>query len=254
MTLVVLASVVASACRESEKHGDRDSSVPSLDASLDARSSDGSIDIFDSSIDGPIDGSSLDAIGDAASEDGSTEANHTLHIDLSDFLASPGGNWNVIPAAMMNSAIENLVDFDTGQTTPVSVSGVNWFSSGGAVQNWTAGDVDWLAALAAQDGFAGFTSSDSQLVLSGLTLPYRVEVVAAAGFDTGAGIRITVNGSTTTQSAQMRPGVDSASWQPQDDGTTPGDWLVWPGVNPIDGNITISIRGGPLNAVRLSAP
>ena len=180
---------------------------------------------------------------------------HVFQVDLSDETTSPTGNWVIVGFDTLDTLITGIPDFATGQATTVTLQTGLWTVSEGNANNWTAGNVDWLPAIVAQDDVAGsaIATLPSTIRFAKLDGRYKVEVVVAH-YNTSAPARVAVNGATTTTTHKGAAGKDSASWSPLNDGAMAGDWLEWADVAPQSGVILIEVLPGHANAVRLSPP
>lgn len=173
-----------------------------------------------------------------------------LRLDISTHVSSTGGNWNDI--ADITGLTTGLVDFNTGAPTPVSIQGTGWRGffgdDAGAFPNR-----DWLIQPATVDGAGLDPGVTGTFVVSGLTADlYRIEVVSARGFNYLN--TITVNGVAANRTSLGTP--VQTPWDSADDGLTPGNWLIWDGVIPVAGAITITDQAASgtlaiINAVRI---
>lgn len=175
-----------------------------------------------------------------------------LRMDLSTFLSTTPGNWNNI--SNLTGVTSNLIDFNTGNGTGVSLTGsVNW-------QNFFGDDAgafpnqDWLIQPATVDGAGLQTNLSGTFTLSGLPDGiYTVEVVSART-TFGYLNTFTVNGELADRTFLGTPVV--TPWNSTTDGLEPGNWLIWDNVVPDDGEIVIQDVAGPgtlgiLNAMRV---
>ena len=185
------------------------------------------------------------------------------YADVTDFdaIPDPGGNWNSLSGTSANTTVSNLIDFNTGLATGISVTGNGW--TGGTFASDNFGDFspqkDWVAPLAAQD--AVFTEIDGAgtITFSGLTKSlYSVEVVAADdAFNPISDIQ--VNANFADRNFENIMGVNGDDFDQTVDGFTPANWLIWDNVTPAGGgDITITIMdtnsvGSNVNAVRVAA-
>jgi len=181
---------------------------------------------------------------------------HVFQVDLADEAANPTGNWMIVGFDNLNSLVNGIPDFATGQATTVTLQTGLWTVTETNANNWTAGTVDWLPAIVAQDNVAGsaVATLPSTIRFGKLDGRYKVEVVVAH-YSASAAAHVDVNGQTTTTTHNGAAGKNSAAWSPLNDGTTAADWLVWPDVTPQSGGvIVIDVLPGHANAVRLSPP
>jgi len=98
-------------------------------------------------------GTSPSAPADAAADvaaDAQAPGAHVVQIDFGDTI-DPTGNGVLVPLSQQGKTLPNLIDFATGQPTPLSLTTATWTTAGVDAKNWTAGDVDWLLAVVAQD-------------------------------------------------------------------------------------------------------
>lgn len=173
-----------------------------------------------------------------------------LRLDISTWVSATGGNWNDI--ASITGLTTGLVDFHTGAPTPVSIQGAGWRGfygdEAGAFPNR-----DWLIQPATVDGAGLDPGQTGTFVLSGLPADvYRIEVVTARHINYLN--TITVNGAPASRTSLGTP--VQTPWGSAADGLTPGNWLIWDGVAPVAGAITITNEAASgtlamINAVRV---
>jgi hypothetical protein len=173
-----------------------------------------------------------------------------FRLDISTWVSSTGGNWNDI--ANITGLTTGLIDFNTGVPTPVSIQGAGWRGffgdEGGAFPNR-----DWLIQPATVDGAGLDPGQTGTFVLSGLPADlYRIEIVSARQINYLN--TITVNGVAANRTSLATP--VQTPWGSADDGLTPGNWLIWDGVAPVAGSITITNEAASgtlamINAVRV---
>jgi hypothetical protein len=170
--------------------------------------------------------------------DGGRDCPPVIQVDLSDSHTAPGGNWNTIPDASMNSTVSNLVDFNTGAATTVSYTGSGWSSPYDGETFWTSGDKDWVVDDAADDQF--YTTGTATITFNGLndSSRYIVEVVAAFSSDDVGDY--TIGSQFADRTYECAIGVNGDDFRTNTDGRTPGNWLIWDNVAPSSGSITIN--------------
>src|SRR5262245_35653280 len=111
---------------------------------------------------------------------------HVFQVDFANGTPDPTGNWVLVPFSAQNLTLPAIRDFATGQATTMSLTTAGFLSQGYAAENWTAGDIDWLLAVVAQDAFGGSVMPPGTATVANLDGRYRVEVVVAYGFATTA--------------------------------------------------------------------
>ncbi len=178
-------------------------------------------------------------IGCSGSPEDASDGGLVFQIDFAAGTERSIDRWEIMYSS--EPARADLIDFATGQTTSVSITAANFSGSHESPENWPD-DVDWLPVVVARDAWTqGLAETTPATVTFGqLEGDYRVEVVAAEGIQAFEQ-SITVNGNTTTRTFQGAI-VDSSSWSPLTDGTDQTDWLVWPTVSPVNGQIMIEQR------------
>ncbi len=176
-----------------------------------------------------------------------------IRIDLSTIVSSTAGNWNNISnIAGLTTA---LIDFNTGAPSSVSIDGTGspWSDffgdDGGAFP-----DQDWLIQPATVDGSGLGTGLTGSYVIGGLPAgTFRIEVVSArTTFDYLN--TFTVDGVLANRTFLGTP--VQTPWGSTTDGLTPGNWLIWDGVSPAGGSITLTDVAdagtlGICNAIRI---
>lgn len=176
-----------------------------------------------------------------------------LRIDLATQLGSTPGNWNNV--SNLTGLTAGLVDYASGAATSVSIDGTGspWESLEGD-SDGEFPDQEWLIQPATVDG-AGLDEGEIGLfTLTGLPDGvYRIEVVSARttfGYlDT-----ILVNGALADRTHLGTPVV--TPWNATSDGLEAGNWLIWDGVVPVAGAVTIAAESDPatlgiVNALRV---
>jgi len=170
-----------------------------------------------------------------------------LRLDISTFVSATGGNWNDI--SNITGLTTGLIDFNTGAPTPVSIQGAGWLDFYGDDEG-AFPNRDWLIQPATVDGAGLFAGETGTFVVSGLPAAvYRIEVVSARPINT-----ITVNGALASRTSLGTP--VQTPWGSDTDGLVPGNWLIWDGVTPLAGAITITDEANSetlamINAVRI---
>jgi len=176
-----------------------------------------------------------------------------LRIDLATQLGTTAGNWNNV--ANLTGLTTGLVDFGTGAATAVSIDGTGspWEAIVGDADGEFP-DQDWLVQPATVDG-AGLDEGEiGVLALGGLPDGvYRIEVVSARTTFNYLN-RITVNGAPAARTYLGTPAV--TPWNATTDGLAAGNWLIWDGIVPVAGGITIALEADPatlgiVNAIRV---
>ena len=181
------------------------------------------------------------------------QAGSDIRMDLSDLVGTTAGNWNNI--SNLTGLTSNLIDFNTGSGTGVSIDGTGspWQDFFGD-DNGSFPNQSWLTQPATQDGAGVQTDLTGSFVFSGLTgSSYQIEVVSArTTFDYLN--TITVNGDLADQTYLGTP--VNTPWGSTTDGLNPGNWLIWSNVVPDNGTITVVDVAGPgtlgiINAMRI---
>jgi len=175
-----------------------------------------------------------------------------IRIDLATKSSTPG-NWNNI--SNLTGLTTGLIDFNTGADTGASIDGGGspWQSffgdDGGAFA-----DQDWLIQPATVDGAGLQSDLTGSYTLAGLTGPaYQIELVSART-TFGYLNTFTVEGALADRTYLGTP--VQTPWNSTTDGLEPSNWLIWDGVVPDGGSITITDVAGPgtlgiLNAIRV---
>ncbi len=177
-----------------------------------------------------------------------------IRIDLSERNGAPGGSWNSISLANANSTTSNLIDYDTGTPTSISLTGNGWegeWDGLSPAEDWLAGDTNDRLYIS-ESG----TTKIGQFVFANLSDSDRYQVE----FYTEGDITIVetrVNGNLASRNAKeatRSPSIDLANWDQTFDGNI-NDWLIWDDVAPVGGVITFTTQrtgGGPyINANNL---
>jgi hypothetical protein len=176
-----------------------------------------------------------------------------IRIDLSNLVGTTAGNWNNI--SNLTGLTSNLIDFPTGAATGVSINGAGstWQDFFGD-NNGTFPNRDWLIQPATKDGAGLQSGLTGTYLFSGLVdSSYKIEVVTArTTFDYLN--TITVNGGLANRTELGTAVV--TPWRSTSDGLTPGNWLIWDNIAPLNGNIRITDVAGPstlgmINAIRI---
>ncbi|MEM0896969.1 MAG: PEP-CTERM sorting domain-containing protein [Verrucomicrobiota bacterium] len=189
-------------------------------------------------------------------------------------------NWNIISDGAPSGTTVNLVDFNTGSSTGVTMERTGFGFPAASPLAWF-GDNDWVETASAYDGFVVFGGNDplnpvvGTVTLSGLdnAAQYRVELVAAWGVpDLGGNFDFTnsqffdqtdyeVQGQwadRTFNDPNPVPPTVGLDWSPVL-GTIQSDWMIWDDVSPTAGQISIVVtpdtannNQGILNAIRIT--
>ena len=174
-----------------------------------------------------------------------------IRIDVSHFISTTIGNWNNIDSVGTTS---NLIDFNTGASTGVSVTGAGWTEFFGDDNNEFLPQ-DWLSSPATEDGAGIFPSGVGTFDFSGLADgSYQVEVVSAR--TTFEYLNITnVNGAVADRTFLGTPPVNP--WNTATDGLGDSNWLIWSSVQVVGGSLTIETTtadtNGIVNAIRITS-
>lgn len=181
----------------------------------------------------------------------------TIHIDFSDDQTNPTGNWNIITTP--NTTNNNLIDFNSGLATSVSITTSSFLGETGTINTWTGGNVDWVEAVAARDYFGVHVLNTAFITIGGLNdvSLYDIEIVSSSnGFGSSHVADITLNGNFADTNFNGTPSVDGNDFDTRIDGRDPANWLIWNNESSIAGNISISIstlsNQGEINALRIS--
>ena len=182
-----------------------------------------------------------------------------FHIDFSDRDTDPVGNWNII--SVINTTNANLIDFNTGLATGVSVTTSGWNnendhdSPGGF-----AAQKDWVVPDASTDAFV--SRAPATVTISGLDAGnFGIQIVSswtnANGIVDGD---FQVEGNFADRNFEGLPGVDGDDFDANTDGRAPGNWLIWNSVPTAGGEIIITANPSDLgdrpilSAVQVTAP
>ncbi len=150
----------------------------------------------------------------------------------------------------------DLIDFNTGASTGVSVDGLGgqWRSFVGD-DGPTFPEQDWYVHPASGDGAGLSTGLAGTYLFEGLPDgEYQVEVISArTTFDYLN--TFNVNGVLADRTFLGTPVV--TPWGSTSDGLTPGNWLIWDGVQADGGAIQLDLQADPstlgmINAMRIS--
>ena len=179
-------------------------------------------------------------------------ADELIQLDIGTGATAPGGNWNTV----VTGTTSNLIDFNTGLATPISVT------IAGATQQANtgfAGTKDWVEQSVTADGTFNSNAAVPQTVtFGGLTeTAYNVEVVSSFGSNFNGAYDVQLESTFADRNFNNTPGVDGDDFLASTDGRIPENWLIWDEVAPSSGQLTVSGFGGGnrtfINAVRLAA-
>lgn len=193
-----------------------------------------------------------------------TQAVVDIRIDLSDYFSAASGNWNVITLANANTTTNNLIDYNSGSSTGIAITGSDWTGEWHA--SWypdpAGSDEDWVAYDAGNDFLTGPYKGSASFSISGLDTQtaYKVEVVTAyAVVDYVWEIRM----DNTVADRSYRGITSSAALADIDNvafsgnGSEDTDWLIWDDVVAASGSINISAASSDnypnIHAIRVSA-
>ena len=186
---------------------------------------------------------------------------YEIRIDFGSQGTNPTGNWNVIADSNINSQVNNLIDFSTGLTTPIGISGAGW-QDGSIIDNtaqWNSGnDKDWIANEAVEDIF--YTYVPATVTFNGLSpgQSYTIDILSAYTWlanppnDT---MDIQVNGQFADSNANVTPGQFGDDWNSQTQGFEAANYLTWnAAVADASGEIHVTFTPvSPVPAVDLTA-
>ncbi|MEM9481545.1 MAG: PEP-CTERM sorting domain-containing protein [Verrucomicrobiota bacterium] len=198
--------------------------------------------------------------------------------------ASP--NWNYASDSSINGTTVNLIDFNTGSGTGISMERTGFLPFPAAAVDLTwdidgsgpfpppVGDPGWVEEEAGFDGFVVFGGNDPMnpvtgtITFSGMDdlATYQVEVVAV-WFDGDVSSSqffdltdYTVQGGFTdrTNTASGQPPTVGMDWSPVF-GHFTRDWMIWEDVAPAAGEIVIDVipdtnnqNHGIISAIRIT--
>jgi hypothetical protein len=185
----------------------------------------------------------------------SARAGTELRIDMGLFAPATPGNWNNLDNAALTSTTSGLIDFHTGLASPISLSGTGWefFIGVENINDWPT--KAWVPASAVEQGagvrfglsgnfiFAGLKSSDT----------YTVEIVSARTVFNYLNT-ITIDSVLANRTENGTP--VATPWGSNANGLLAQNWLIWDGLRPVAGALTIALTAnvdtlGMLNAIRL---
>lgn len=171
----------------------------------------------------------------------------TVLIDLGDnFSDMSAQNWNTV---QFTQTVPDLVD-DSGASTGISFAPLFWGGDFQNSANWIE-DTDWVLQEAATDHFGGF--SISTITFGNLDGLYKLEVVCAHP-QTNHLTDIRVQDIFADQNFQNIPGVIGDDFDPKVDGRDAQNWLIWNDIEPVNGEITLSVQKlAGTNAISVSA-
>jgi len=178
-----------------------------------------------------------------------------IRIDFSNFLSTTPGNWNNV--GNLGGLTGDLIDFETGDGTGVSVDG-----SGSAWRDFFADDAgefpeqDWLIQPSTVDGSGLLTGLLGVYTFENVPDgTYQIDVVSArTTFDYQN--TFTINGDLADRTFLGTP--VRTPWGSTSDGLIPGNWLIWDDVEPDGGTIVLELQADPgtlglINAMRIFA-
>ena len=156
----------------------------------------------------------------------------TIYIDLGNSAGSGAGNWNTLTVA--NRDIADLIDWDTGLPTGISVetnsfiTSLDELDSGGAGGGWdhsTPGN--WVSDAAANDSFGNRSRFDLSFANVSKETTYIVEVLSFSRDMTTDPADITVQAAFADRDV-LNTGANGDDWQPSS--SLNGNWLIWENV------------------------
>ena len=186
-----------------------------------------------------------------------------IRIDLGGRNGQTGGNWNDISS--LTGLTPNLIDFNTGLGTGVSMSGAGspWRDFFGDT-NSTLPNQFWFTQPAARDGVGLQDNQTGVFTLAGLTDAslYQVEVISVR---TRGGQSFNYHNTITVEDdladRTYRGTAVKTPWVSTHDGLAVhgldvGNWLIWDNVAPVGGTIRIANTAagdtnGIINAIRI---
>ena len=161
------------------------------------------------------------------------------------FTASPA-NWNMVNTiGTFDNGGLGLIDFNTGANVDETSVTSNFESgTGGPLSNPPF--TDWVnPAGPVGDGIA-FTGGTVDITVSGLAeSSYTIEVVSAIDAVGSLTVLPTVEGNIADRDF-LTSDADLTNWDILAAGTS-GNWLIWDDVNPVGGEIDISVANGSFN-------
>jgi len=169
------------------------------------------------------------------------------------------GNWNLFKSPHPQNR-ENLTEFTTGQGSGIDFMSSGWPTLFLGYYCWPYTSMDWVTpADMGQGGWGSFTPSVSTATFTNLTGPlWRVEILSAMDPRVVQAFiqDITVNG-LFADADYRGVGVNGDDFDSVVDGQMEANWLIWTGVRPDNGTLTIQFdstqygEGHIMNAVRL---
>jgi len=169
------------------------------------------------------------------------------------------GTWN---NPLLNAGAADLLTAQ-GNASGISMTVTDNFhstaSSGWSGTSGFLGDDNWLSEVAAESVWYVYNANPTgTITFSGLddNISYRFDLVAGHVLD-GIG-DYTLNNAYASATQAGAEVAASDNWRMNSDGYAPKNWMVWTGVTPASGSITLNVTftGGTftmLNAVRISA-
>ncbi|MCP3973321.1 MAG: hypothetical protein GY720_02375, partial [bacterium] len=167
------------------------------------------------------------------------------HVDCGSSAGVPAGNWNLLEA---QSTIEDLIDFNTGASTGISISN-QYPADTPRAEAWNA--KGWIPDEAGDDQCNDPQSGDAVrwTVLSNVPGPVTIEIVVGWP-DGGVQGSYKVNDAFADRTFENAPLTDpGSSWNGRTngrdgpDGAGSGDWMIWENVQPVDGEVKIPFKG-----------
>jgi|GEM_PF-5441156 len=185
---------------------------------------------------------------------------YEVRIDFGNQGTNPTGNWNVIADSNRNNQVNNLIDFTTGLTTPIGISGAGWQDGSIVISApWNSGnDKDWIANDAVKDIFYSFDPATLTFIGLSPGQRYTIDILSAynwEGSPTNDTMDIQVNGQFADSNANGTPGQFGDNWNAQTQGYEAANYLTWnAAVADASGEIHVTFNPvSPQPAVDLTA-